>query len=61
MHNAVANNQWMCGMPEKMIIAEIGEYVLVCFGINDAINPFETALNSVYADATIKYNEAIGG
>ena len=61
MHNAVQNNQWMCGMPEKMIIAEIGEYVLVCFGINDAITPFETALNSVYADATIKYNEAIGG
>ena len=61
MHNAVANNQWMCGMPEKMIIAEIGDYVLVCFGINDAIAPFETALNAVYADATIKYNEAIGG
>ena len=61
MHTAVANNQWMCGMPEKMIIAEIGDYVLVCFGINDAIAPFETALNAVYADATIKYNEAIGG
>ena len=61
MHEAVANNRWMCGMPEKMIIAEIGEYVLVCFGINDAINPFETALGTVYADATIKYNEAITG
>lgn len=61
MHNAVVNNQWICGMPEKLIIAEIGEYVLVAFGINDAINPFEDALKTVYADASIKYNEAIAG
>lgn len=61
MHEAVANNQWICGMPEKLIVAEIGEYVLVAFGINDAINPFEDALKTVYADATIKYSEAIGG
>ena len=59
MHNAVVNNQWICGMPEKMIIAEIGEYVLVAFGINDAINPFEDALKTVYADATVKYSEEI--
>ena len=59
MHNAVVNNQWICGMPEKMIVVEIGEYVLVAFGINDAINPFETALSTVYADATVKYSEEI--
>lgn len=61
MHDAVKNNRWMCGMPEKLIIAEIGEYVLVCFGINDAVTPFETALTTAHADATIKYNEAIAG
>lgn len=61
MHNAVTGNQWICGMPEKLIIAEIGEYVLVCFGINDAIAPFETALSTAYASANIKYNEAITG
>ena len=59
MHDAVVNNQWICGMPEKMIIAEIGEYVLVAFGINDAINPFEDALKTVYADATVNYSEEI--
>ena len=62
MHTAISNNPWMCGMPEKMIIAVIdGEYVLACFGINDAVGPFETALGTVYADAEIKYNEAIAG
>ena len=61
MHTAIANNQWMCGMPEKMIIAVIGEYVLACFGINDAITPFEAALTTVHTDADVKYNEAITG
>lgn len=62
MHTAIANNPWICGMPEKMIVAVIdSEYVLACFGINDAVGPFETALSTVYPDAEIKYNEAIVG
>lgn len=62
MHGVIANNPWICGMPEKMIIAVIdGEYVLTCFGINDAVNPFETALSAAYPNAEIKYNKAITG
>lgn len=62
MHTAISTNRWMCGMPEKLIIAVIdGQYVVSCFGINDAIAPFETALTAAYADADVKYNEAITG
>ena len=62
MYNAISTNPWMCGMPEKLIIAILdGEYVVACFGINDAVNPFETAMNVAYPDADVKYNEAITG
>lgn len=62
MKESIGSAQWICGMPEKMIIAVIdGEYVLAAFGINDAITPFETALGAVYADAEIVYNEPIAG
>ena len=62
MQAAVQSNQWMCGFPETLVIAAINsEYVLVSFGINDAMNPFITALNAAYADAEILYNEAIAG
>ena len=62
MHNQIATNPWMCGMPEKMVIAVIGgEYVLAMFGVNDAVNPFETKLAEVYPDAEVKYSEAIAG
>lgn len=62
MHTAVAGNPWICGMPEKMTIAVIGgEYVLVAFGINDAMGPFDTHLAAAYPDAQVVYNEAIAG
>ena len=52
--------QWMCGFPDKMVIATIGnEYVVASFGINDAINPFEEKLSAAYPAAEIVYSEAI--
>ena len=60
MHEAIASAQWMCGFPDKMVIATFGnEYVVAAFGINDAINPFEGYLTSAYPEAEIVYSEAI--
>lgn len=60
MKNAVLNNQWMCGFPEQLIIANIaGEYVLVAFGVNDAMNPFQTNFTAAYPEAQIVVNEPI--
>ena len=60
MHEAIASNQWMCGFPEKMVIATFGnEYVVAMFGLNDAVNPFEEKLVAEYPEATIVYSEAI--
>jgi len=51
----------MCGFPEKMLIAVVGgEYVVVAYGLNDNVNPFETALTEAYPDTVVKYSEAIG-
>ena len=62
MYAQISTNPWMCGMPEKMVIAVIGgEYVLAMFGVNDAVNPFETKLAEAYPDANVKYSEAIAG
>ena len=59
MHEAVTTNQWMCGFPEKVMIAVVGDCVVMAFGLNDAVNPFETALTESYSSAEIKYSEAI--
>lgn len=62
MCNAINTNPWMCGFPEHMVIAVIdGSYVLVSFGVNDAMTPFKAHLNEVYANAEIVYDEALAG
>ncbi len=61
MQQAVQSNPWICGFPETLHIAAFGsEYVLVAFGVNDAMNPFTTHLAAVYPDAKTVVNEAIG-
>ena len=61
MQTAVQSNQWMCGFPETLLIKEIaGEYVLVAFGVNDAMTPFEKNLSAAYPDAQTLVNEPIG-
>ena len=58
VHDAIKNNPWMCGFPEKELIAVVdGRYVLIAFGVNDAMNPFQTHFAEVYPNAQIVYND----
>ena len=60
MKASIAGVQWICGMPEKLVIATLGsEYAVVMFGVNDAVNPFEEKLVAAYPAAEIVTSEAI--
>ncbi len=61
MHAKISANPWICGQPEKMVIAVIGEFVVTVYGVNDAVNPFETKLTTAYPTAELVYSEAING
>ena len=60
MKTAIMGNQWMCGFPERMVIADMGgSYVLIAFGVNDAMTPFCNKLATAYPDATTLFDEPI--
>ena len=59
MHTAVTGNQWMCGFPEKVMIATLGDCVVMVFGLGDVVNTFEAKLGEAYPDAVVKYSEAL--
>ena len=62
MREAVQGNQWMCGFPETLTIAVIADsYVLIAFGVNDAMNPFMTHFAEAYPQVQPLFNEAIAG
>ena len=60
MKDAVMNNQWMCGFPDSLFIGGFGDsYVVVAFGVNDAMNPFQTHLTAAYPGVVTIASEAI--
>ena len=61
MQTAIQGNQWMCGFPETLLIANVDGIIVVAFGVNDAMTPFTPNLTAAYAEAQIVVNEAIAG
>lgn len=58
VNEALLTNHWMCGFPEKDLVAVIGgEYVVLAYGLMDNVNPFRDHLVEAYPDAQILYNE----
>ena len=56
----VMNNQWVCGQPDKLLIADMGNnQLLMAFGSNEAMDMFKTNMTVVYANANILYEENI--
>ena len=62
VRDAIQNNQWLCGFPEKLIISDLGDgCILIAYGINDAMTVFEGHLATAFAGAQSLFSEAIGG
>lgn len=66
LKDAILGTQWMCGFPEKLIVATVGEnFVVVVFGLDNDEAPllttFQTHLEEAYHDTTILFTEDIGG
>ncbi len=59
MRDAIQNNQWMCGFPDKLLIAVVnGEYVVTAFG-QEPLATFEAKLKQAYPAAQVLYSEAV--
>lgn len=67
MRDTIMSTHWMCGFPERLIVANIGEYVIVAFGLDGVNNPesgkiitnFVTHLQEAYPDTAILFDEEI--
>lgn len=58
VNEALLTNHWMCGFPEKNLVAVVGgEYVVLAYGLVDNVTPFRDHLAEAYPDAQILYNE----
>lgn len=61
VRDAIADNQWICGFPEKLLIAEAGGCVVIAFGVEQAMTSLTNHLAEAAADAVVLYDEPIVG
>ena len=59
LRTAIADTQWMCGFPDKLVIVTLDQYVISMYGHEDLINTFRDKLQAAYSSAAIAYEEAI--
>ncbi len=57
MRDAIQSNRWMCGFPEKLHIANVGNCLVIAYGNGELVDNFCGNL----ANATVLYDEAIQG
>lgn len=56
----IMNRQWMCGFPDTLLIASVGdEYVVSAFGNAEIMETFKTKLTAQYEAAEVMYEESL--
>ena len=56
----IMNRQWMCGFPDTLLIASVGdEYVVSAFGNAEIMETFKTKLTAQYEVAEVMYEESL--
>ena len=59
LKDSILSRQWLCGIPEKLIIFTVDDYVISVFGAGDLLETFKSKVTSVYESAEILYEEQI--
>ena len=60
MEDAIKNNQWICGFPEKLVIAHVADdYTIVAFGAGEIMDNFKKSLTTSYSSAEIVTETAL--
>lgn len=55
----IQSRQWICGFPETLLIATVGDYVVSAFGSADIIATFKAKLQAQYDIAVISVEEPV--
>ena len=55
----VMGKQWMCGFPDKLVVASVGNYIVEFFGAEDLVNTFRDKLTAAYDGVTVLTDEPI--
>ena len=59
LRDNIQARQWMCGFPETLVVASVGDVVISAFGKKAFIDTFVNKLSDLYPDANVIITEPI--
>lgn len=59
--NNILNRQWMCGFPDKLFVASVGDCLVSAFGHEEIIAKFKENLVAAYPDTAFICEEDLAG
>ena len=59
LRDSIQGKQWMCGFPDKLVVAKVGGYVVSFYGDQDLVNTFRDKHSAAWAGTEIVFDEAI--
>ncbi len=59
IRDALNSKQWMCGFPDKMLIANVNGTIVSVFGAEGNVDNFRNSLTAAFEGAEIVYDEPI--
>ena len=59
LKESIQGRNWICGTPETLLIATLGDHVVAVFGNDQLVQTFKTNLQAAYASVKIDVQEAI--
>ena len=57
LHSEFQGKHWMCGFPDKLVVASMGQYVVSVYGDEELVNTFRDKLKGSYPSVTVLYDE----
>ena len=59
MKDNILSRQWLCGLPEKLVILTVGDYIVSVFGAAELTDTFIAKLSAEYSSAKPIFNVPI--
>lgn len=59
LRDNLQKTQWICGQPDRLLIAEVDGHLLMAFAAKEAMETFHRNLQAAYQNASILYDEAV--
>ncbi len=59
IRDVIQGRRWMCGFPDKVLVATVDNYIVSVFGLEDLVDNFRDTMLATYSATSVVFDEPI--